>query len=225
MKRFPRLLTATLCCLVFAGVRAAETRADFLRLIRHPRVPLAPQVEELPATNGLVQFHFSFASEAEQRVPGVLIKQEISHGRRPVVIALHGTGGGKANMLALCRKLAEEGFIAIAIDARYHGERAPSGTGTTDYEAAIVRAWHGNGEHPLYFDTVWDVTRLLDYLKTRRDVDMKRIGLIGFSKGGIETFFCAAVDKRIAVAIPCIGVQSFQWGLDNDAWHARVGTF
>jgi dienelactone hydrolase len=66
--------------------------------------------------------------------------------------------------------------------------------------------------------------RLVDYLKTRKDVDAKRIGLIGYSKGGIETYLAAAVDKRIAVAVPCIGVQSFGWALENNDWQGRIGT-
>ena len=144
-------------------------------------------------------------------------------GRRPVVIALHGTGGSTANMAALCRKLAEVGFIAVAIDGRYHGERK-SGKGETDYDAAIVRAWHGSGEHPFYYDTVWDVMRLVDYLSTRDDVDPARIGLIGISKGGIETYLAAAADPRIAVAVPCIGMESFRWALDNNDWQGRIGT-
>ena len=49
--------------------------------------------------------------------------------------------------------------------------------------------------------------------------------MIGFSKGGMELYLAAAVDPRIAVAVPCIGVQSFQWAIDNDAWQARVSTF
>ena len=140
-----------------------------------------------------------------------------------MVIALHGTGGSKANMLALCRKLAERGFIAVAIDGRYHGERK-SGKGQTDYDDAIVRAFHGSGEHPFYYDTVWDVMRLVDYLQTRDDVDPARIGLIGISKGGIETYLAAAADPRIAVAVPCIGVESFRWALDNNDWQGRIGT-
>ncbi|MEI9865138.1 MAG: dienelactone hydrolase family protein [Limisphaerales bacterium] len=145
-------------------------------------------------------------------------------GDVPVVIALHGTGGSKQNMLALCRKLATNGFIAVAIVGRYHGERTKSGKGSAEYEAAIVRAWQGNGEHPLYYDTAWDVMRLVDYLETREDVDPKRIGLIGISKGGIETYLAAAVDERIAVSVSCIGVQSFQWALANNNWKGRIGT-
>lgn len=224
MKRFLSLLAATLYLCVTISASAADARADFLKLIERPRVRLSPQIEEWPATNGLVQFRFSFASEKGQRVPGVLLKGEDSQGRRPVVIALHGTGGSKQNMLALCRKLATNGFVAVAIDGRYHGERTKSGKGADEYNAAIARAWREGREHPFYYDTVWDVVRLVDYLKTRRDVDAKRIGLLGISKGGIETYLAAAVDKRIAVAAPIIGVQSFRWGLENDQWQARVKT-
>ncbi|HZL77921.1 MAG TPA: acetylxylan esterase [Candidatus Limnocylindrales bacterium] len=220
MNRFLPLLALLLWV---TGCAHLEPRADFLRVIGRPHVALAPQVQELPATNDLAQFHFSFATDAQNRVPGILIKSAGSYGRRPVVIALHGTGGSKGNMLALCRKLAANGFVAVAIDGRYHGERK-SGKGQNDYHDAIVRAWHGSGEHPFYYDTVWDVMRLVDYLSTRDDVDANRIGLIGISKGGIETYLAAAADTRIAVAVPCIGVESFRWALDNNDWQERIGT-
>jgi dienelactone hydrolase len=223
MKHLPLLIVTGLCWLTAGCAHTANPRADFLNLIHRPRVALSPQVQDMSGTNGVVESHFSFAADASNRVPGILIKATDSHGTRPVVIALHGTGGTKANMLALCRKLATNGFVAVAIDGRYHGERK-SGRGQSDYNDAIVRAWHGGGEHPFYYDTVWDVMRLVDYLQTRDDVDPARIGLIGISKGGIETYLAAAADTRIAAAVPCIGVESFHWALANNDWQGRIGT-
>lgn len=224
MKRIPWLFVYLLGWFPAACLSGADTRADFLKVIERPRVPLAPRVEEWPATNGIAQTHFSFASGAEQRVPGVLLKATNSPGRRPAVIALHGTGGSKQSLLRLLRDLAGKGFIALAIDAPHHGERTRAGNGSVAYQEAIIRAWREPREHPFYYDTVRDVMRLVDYLETRKDVDPKRIGLIGFSKGGIEAYLAAAVDTRIAVAVPCIGVQGFRWALENNVWQSRIGT-
>ena len=48
---------------------------------------------------------------------------------------------------------------------------------------------------------------------------------MGISKGGTEAYLAAAVDPRIAAAVPIIGVQGFRWALDNNQWQARVGMF
>jgi dienelactone hydrolase len=202
-----------------------QNRAEFLKLIDRPRAPLAPEAQESGSTDGLTQTHFTFAADAEQRVPGILVKQTKSSGRRPVVVALHGTGGNKEGQLALLKELAGLGFIGVAIDGRYHGERTKAGKGSAEYSESILRAYRTGREHPFLYDTVWDVLRLIDYLETREDVDAKRIGLIGFSKGGMETYLAAAVDPRVAVAVPCIGVQSFRWALENNSWQSRVETF
>ncbi|HEY4414070.1 MAG TPA: hypothetical protein VGO57_00060 [Verrucomicrobiae bacterium] len=94
--------------LIFTGIlfltattfgQTNNPREDFLKLIARPTVPLAPEVKALPATNGLIAFHFSFAADAQQRVPGLLLKLENSTGRRPVVIVMHGTGGRKEDEL------------------------------------------------------------------------------------------------------------------------------
>ena len=48
---------------------------------------------------------------------------------------------------------------------------------------------------------------LLDYLESRPDVDAARIGMTGLSLGGMHTWLAAALDDRVAVAAPMIGVQ------------------
>jgi dienelactone hydrolase len=196
-----------------------ETRAAFLKLIERPRVGLSARQSQSQAGD-LVQISFSYLTEAGLRVPGILLKSS-GEARRPAVIIAHGTGGKKEDELPVMKQLVAAGLIAVAIDARFHGERgAPA-----DYNAAIARAFQYPGvQHPLYWDTVWDLMRLVDYLQGRPDVDPQRIGLMGISKGGIETYFTAAADPRIACAVPCIGVQSFRWALEHDQWRGRVGT-
>lgn len=205
------------------AAKPQSSRAAFLQLLDRPRVPLAPEINALPSIANLTHEHFTFAAEQNERVPGILLKQTAS-GRRPVVVVLHGTGGTKESQLELLKTLAGQGFVAVAIDGRFHGERQ-TGTGSAQYVEAILQTYRTGKGHPFLYDTAWDVMRLIDYLETRPDVDATRIGVMGFSKGGMETYLAAAVDPRIAVAVPMIGVQSFAWALDHDMWMSRVGTF
>jgi dienelactone hydrolase len=214
----------TIACSSLRAENAEQTRAVFLKIVDRPRVELAPEVKDLPADDNLVHQHFTYASGADQRVPGILIKPS-GDTKRPVVIICHGTGGKKESQISLMKQFCGKGFIAVAIDGRYHGERCKAGTGDVEYCEAIYEAYKSGNGHPLYFDTVWDLMRLIDYLETRPDVDAKRIGVMGFSKGGIETFLLSGLEPRVAVSVPCIGVQSFKWGLENGGWKSRLGTF
>src|SRR2546423_536177 len=148
-----RRLCAVIVCLIWVGAarsaaRAAEptTREAFLKLIDRPLVEPAPSVSD----DGT---QFSFAAEAGGRVPGILVKPADAKDKRlPVVIVLHGTGGTKESVLPLMRKLAERGFLAVAIDGRYHGARTKAGKGSAEYQQAILRAWREPGrEHPFFF--------------------------------------------------------------------------
>src|SRR5262249_38602610 len=149
----------------------------FLKLIDRPRVSPAPIAEESALPDDLIQVKFSFAAEAEERVPGILVRRD-SPGRRPAVVVLHGTGGNKESQVPLLKRLASEGFTAIAIDGRWHGARSKSGTGSADYSEAILKTYRTGAGHPFLYDTVWDILRLIDYMQTRPDIDPARIGLI-----------------------------------------------
>jgi alpha-beta hydrolase superfamily lysophospholipase len=143
---------------------------------------------------------------------------------------LHGTGGSISNagVQSFINGLAKRNTIGIAIDARYHGDRAKGAKGSAAYNEAILKAYttkpNQHMEHPFYYDTVWDLWRLVDYLETRGDIDMKNLGMIGFSMGGIQTYLAASVDERIKVAVPAIAIQSFKWSLENDQWQGRANT-
>ncbi len=226
----------TLTSPLAAAESPAAPRAAFLQLIARPAVPLAPELTPAVEKSGQLHVAFSYAADADQRVPAILVKPAASNSlsgstnapstRRPVVISLHGTGGNKEGQVKLLTQFAEAGLIGVSIDARYHGARARTPKTTVDYTDAILRAYRAEKttEHPFYYDTVRDVMRLIDYLVTRDDVDAARIGVIGFSKGGTEAYLTAAADPRIAATVACIGLQSFRWALDHDSWQSRIGT-
>jgi dienelactone hydrolase len=203
---------------------APTTQERFLKLIDRPRVSLESQEAAPVVEAGFLEQRFSYRAESEQRVPGLLVKLDSQHDASAVVIVLHGTGGGKDALRPLLRRIANQKLIAVAIDARYCGERIGWGKGTDSYRAAIFDTWQSGKEFPFLYDTVWDTLRLIDYLEGRPDVDAKRIGGLGISKGGTELYLAAAVDPRIDAIVPCIGVQSFGWALDHNAWQSRIGT-
>lgn len=217
-----------------APAPASEVKANFLRLLDRPRVALDVRNHETKAPyRNLITERLDFASETRpdgtlERVPVLLVRPEGMTGRLPVVLVLHGTGGKKEGNWIWLEQLAHRGFIAVAIDGRYHGERGGGHKDTSAYNEAIYKAYQAKPDelqaHPFYYDTCWDVWRTIDYLTTREDVDPDRVGVLGTSKGGIEAYLAAAADDRIKVVVPAIAMQSFRWGLDHGRWQARANT-
>jgi dienelactone hydrolase len=200
---------------------ASSHRAAFLKEIDRPRVPLAPALRSLPDDEGMAVQHVTIAVEAGERATALVVAPRVQ-GRRPAVVYLHGTGGSKERSLPRLKELAQRGFVAVGLDGRYHGERRGTGAEGDPYTDAIVAAFRTGQGHPFLYDSVWDVMRLFDYLEARDDVDPSRLGLTGFSKGGMETYLTAAVEPRVAAAVAKHGVQSFRWGLEHGAWDSRA---
>ncbi len=227
-RRFATL--AGLAVLALAPLRAQPSdldriRAAFLKMIDRPRVPLAAESRPRVDAGIYRAERFTFASEAGERVPGIFLKSVRVTDRRPAIILLHGTGARKEDLLGTMRTLADRGFVLAAIDSRHHGERISTGSDNDQYFAAMLETFRTGKGRPYLYDTVWDVMRLIDYLETRADVDARRIGIMGISRGGTEAYLAAAVDPRLAVVVPIIGVQGYRWALDHNQWQSRVNTF
>jgi dienelactone hydrolase len=60
----------------------------------------------------------------------------------------------------------------------------------TAHDCGTIAAW------------AWGAQRVVDYLHARQDIDAKRIALVGHSRLGKATILAAALDERIALAIP-----------------------
>ena len=56
----------------------------------------------------------------------------------------------------------------------------------------------------------WNGVRGIDYLPVAADVDPKRIAVTGISGGGAATFWIAAADPRVKVAVPVSGMADLR---------------
>src|ERR1022692_971865 len=123
---------------------------------------------------------------------------------------------------------ANNGYVCIILDTLQLGEIPGVHHGTygtpwrhiDGYKATTERKlpanvpenrfwWHSIGYGPAAVEC-WNGVRAIDYLCTRPDVDPDRIGVTGISGGGAATFWIAAADDRIKVAVPVSGMSDLE---------------
>ena len=138
-------------------------------------------------------------------LPGLLYKAK-NAGARPCLIFFSGFDVSKEYLFlfGIGRELSARGISVLFIDH--------AGVG----EALRLRKLYALPE------TERATTPCVDYLKTRRDIDPNRIGVIGVSLGGYYAARSAAFEKRLAACI-CWGGQ-WDYGAVTLARARRQGT-
>lgn len=101
---------------------------------------------------------------------------------------------------------ARHGYVCLTIDTLQLGEIEGIHHGTYRYN---MWWWNCRGYTPAGVEA-WNCVRALDYLETRKEVDPNRIGVTGRSGGGAYSWWIAAIDERIKVAVPVAGITDLQ---------------
>ena len=101
---------------------------------------------------------------------------------------------------------AQHGYACLIIDTIHRGEIEGIHHGTYQYG---MWWWNSRGYTSAGIEA-WNSIRALDYLATRPEVDMERIGITGRSGGGVYSWWTAAIDDRIQVAVPVAGMTDLQ---------------
>ncbi|MGE3803350.1 MAG: alpha/beta hydrolase family protein [Gemmataceae bacterium] len=144
-------------------------------------------------------------------VPALVYRPVKSEGKLPAVLVVPGHWRVKSkaepDTQALCINLARLGFVALTYDPVGQGER---GLSYRDHRRTELLLLGISQEGVPVFETLC----ALAYLRGRDDVDGQRLGLTGASGGGYNTWMTAALDERIAAAIPCVGTSDFQEQLE-----------
>lgn len=235
-----------------------QARAKAIELLRYspPAVPLDPQVIEVVDKGDYIREKITFASASGIRVPAYVLVPKNLDKPAPAVVALHCHGGyylhGKEKLVdiereplhltlykrngyggrAFANELVRHGYVVIAIDAFYWGERrldfqqmpdalvkemqrrARNKTGVPGVNEVLSMFEELMARHVFAVGATWlgiinhDDRATVDYLLTRPEVDKERIGCAGLSMGGMRTDWLFGIDPRVKAAV------SAGWGTD-----------
>jgi hypothetical protein len=143
----------------------------------------------------------------EEPVPAYFAKPRGASGRLPTLLFNHSHGGGytigKTEFVAgreymgqppYAEFLTSLGCNALCFDAWIFGERA----GRTELDFFKETLWQGR---VLWGMMVYDALKAVDYLATRADVDVARLGTVGMSMGSSTAQWVGALDPRLEVVV------------------------
>jgi dienelactone hydrolase len=182
------------------GEEARQMLAQFFEYDRD--VPLDDRVLARQEDEASRREKIVFQGLRRSRVPGYLTVPARGSPPYPCILLAHGMGGSKQDWSVagsddsrVLRDLLAAGVALLALDAPCHGERISE----IDYESiySVIRP-------NLYREWIvqWTIEYRLaiDYLTGRPEIDSSRIGILGYSLGGVMVYCLAGVDARIRVA-------------------------
>ena len=186
--------------------------------------PLNPVTEEcVTLENGIVREKVIIQVEPEVFMPMyILMPPKQGEEKQECFIALPGHQGAGKYSVAGCynipavkrmidfynydygMQLARRGYVAVCPDCRGFGERRDEKLQIPGDERAFLgcSCFHlAHMAEPLG-ETVagmltWDACRLIDYLYERNEWNLDTLGVMGFSGGGMQTLWTAALDERV----------------------------
>lgn len=136
---------------------------------------------------------------------------------RPAVVIAHDRASSKDELAGLygdpdqspALSAVRAGYVVLIPDARGHGERAGD-----EESLALVGSLMGR---PLVGQQGWDLTRAVEVLAGRPDVEPRRIGLVGLGTGAVHALFAAALDPAPACVALAGGLGTWrEWLVRRD---------
>lgn len=181
--------------------------------------PLPPRTDLLPVVTGETNAAGIVVERLQfQSLPGLYVTANLY---RPVEVSeplpailylcgharVHENGISYGNKTAYHHHgvwFARHGYVCLMLDTIQLGEIEGVHHGTYNLNQWW---WNSRGYTPAGVEA-WNGIRALDYLERRTEVDAKRIGVTGRSGGGAYSWWVAALDQRVAAAVPVAGITS-----------------
>ncbi len=108
-------------------------------------------------------------------------------GKKKLVVLYHSYLDSKEFMLNFAYRLAEMGFLAVAVDLDRHGER----------DNYVVGKFPWKEFYNTVFKTAQEITTVINYFVEKEEVENGNITVLGTSMGGLTAFAASIVDERV----------------------------
>ena len=167
-----------------------------------------PALEEkaygkFPVAEGVEADRVSYATAYEMRVPAIVYHSAgATITKHPALIVVNGHGGDKSSYYAYWAGIlyARAGAVVLTYDPIGEYERNKERRSNTRQHDAVVEPQEEMGRR-LQGSMISDVMEAVSYLARRKDVDPKRIAVLGFSMGSLVSSLACAVDTRIHACV------------------------
>ncbi|QUL53410.1 acetylxylan esterase [Paenibacillus tritici] len=183
-------------------------------------VPLAPVLLERRDYGEYMLERIAYTTMEQVNVPVLVLVPKGGQGPYPAVLACHGHGNGQWDAAGLdsegreladpgihnrfAARLAQAGMVVAIPEIMGFGVRRMAGelAANPNYSSCGTLS----SQLLLYGRTlagmrVYEAIRAIDFLSAREDVDAGRIGVLGFSGGGLIAAYTAALDERLKAAV------------------------
>lgn len=119
-------------------------------------------------------------------------------GPHPGVLILHDVWGLHEPYHAIGKRLADAGFVALALDLYARGEKP----GSPSDMPGVMKFLHGLPDRRV----LADIQSAIGFLASRPEVAGRRIGLTGFCMGGKYAFLAACRCDGLSAVVPWYGM-------------------
>lgn len=218
----------TIAIALFAASAAAPAQSVFdqhrSRFDYDKSQPLDAKIDKIEEREYYTKYHVLYDSANGERVPAFLyipknVRKyseslapdsragydkrviELDGPRWPVIFLMHWLQSDKSLADMFAPDWAKYGYAVLAIDGIHKGERLKPGRSILETEIK---------------DTLWNLTqqvidsrRGIDFLGTRDDIDLNRLGYFGISMGSMTGAIATAVDDRFKVVVLADGAGDF----------------
>jgi carboxymethylenebutenolidase len=138
---------------------------------------------------------------------GLYVARPDSPGTVPGIVVIQNKEGVREFTQQMTRRVAEAGYIGVAPQL-YHRQGEPETPEETENHKRFRRDTH----------VLADIQETIGFLRGCGNVDISRLGIVGFCMGGRIAFMMAAATKSFKAAVDFYGGGVYsRWGTERPA--------